>query len=246
MSAPTLQSPTPTAGDIRRPRVTVVIPTLNEEGGIGPTLDAIPRKSLAEAGYDLEILVVDGESTDRTREVAERLGARVLVEKRKGYGRAYKTGFAAATGDVIVTADADTTYPLEAMHELVAMLDERNVDFITGNRFGKMRDGAMSPMHKVGNFILSTTGKLLFFVNVRDSQSGMWVFRRSILQHIKLTSDGMPLSEEIKIEAFRSPQIRAIEVPIEYRIRVGEVKLASWRDGYRNMAFLWKKRLGLH
>ena len=86
--------------------LSLVIPALNEEGGIGGVLDEVPRKELAEMGWDVEVLVVDGESKDRTREVARGKGARVIVEPRKGYGRAYKTGFESARGELIVTGDA--------------------------------------------------------------------------------------------------------------------------------------------
>ncbi|HVL49749.1 MAG TPA: glycosyltransferase family 2 protein [Candidatus Thermoplasmatota archaeon] len=222
-----------------------MIPALNEEAGIGKVIDQVPREALARLGYDVEVIVVDGESRDRTRDIAEAKGARVIIEPRKGYGRAYKTGFDRARGDVIVTADADTTYPVETLHELVARLDREGLDFITTNRFARLAPGAMSAKHRIGNWVLTTTAKTLFLVRIDDSQSGMWAFRRSILPKLRLTSDGMPLSEEIKIEAFRADGVRAAEVPIEYRVRVGEVKLSSFKDGWRNLSFLWKKRLGI-
>jgi dolichol-phosphate hexosyltransferase len=226
-------------------KVSVVIPALNEEAGIGYVLDEIPRADIESLGYALEVIVVDGESVDRTREISEEKGARVIVEPRKGYGRAYKTGFAEATGDVIVTGDADTTYPFDHIPEFLTLLEKENLDFITTNRFAKLENGAMSAKHKLGNWVLSSTARVLFLVNVKDSQSGMWIFRRPVLEKVTLTSDGMPLSEEIKIEAFLADGVRAREIPIEYRSRVGDVKLASWQDGARNLAFLFRKRFGL-
>ena len=83
---------------------------------------------------------------------------------------------------------------------------------------------------------------ILFFRWVRDSQSGMWVFRRSILKAMKLEADGMAFSEEIKIEAIRNPGIRFGEIYILYSSRLGEKKLNPWRDGFQNLAFLLKKR----
>jgi hypothetical protein len=83
---------------------------------------------------------------------------------------------------------------------------------------------------------------ILFFRWVRDSQSGMWVFRRAILEHMKLESDGMSFSEEIKIEALRDSRIRFGEISIMYTSRLGETKLHLWRDGFSNLAFLVKKR----
>ena len=79
-------------------------------------------------------------------------------------------------------------------------------------------------------------------MRLKDSQSGMWVFKREILNKINVTSDGMPLSEEIKIECFKNPEIKAKEIPVEYRIRIGDIKLDTWGDGIGNWKFLWKKR----
>ncbi len=219
-------------------KVSVIIPTLNEEESIGHVLDKIPKDSR----YEWEILIVDGNSKDRTREIAREKGARVIVEKRKGYGRAYKTGFAHATGDIIVTLDGDDTYPAERIPELVEHLLKNNLDFISCERFSKMQKGAMSLTHKFGNWVLTITTRILFGVKIKDSQSGMWVFRRKILKDLNLTSDGMPFSEEIKIEAWK--RFRCEEVPIEYRERKGEVKLNTWNDGLRNLKFLFKKRFG--
>ena len=217
-------------------KVSVIIPTLNEEESIGHVLDKIPR----DPKYEWEIMIVDGDSKDKTREIAENKGARVIIEKRKGYGRAYKTGFAAATGDIIVTLDGDDTYPAEKIPELVDYLLKNDLDFISCERFSKMQKGAMSATHKFGNWVLTITTRILFGVKIKDSQSGMWVFRKEILKDLNLTSDGMPFSEEIKIEAWR--KFRCEEVPIEYRERKGEVKLNTWRDGLKNLKFLFKKR----
>jgi len=231
--------------DAQKPRLSIVIPAMNEEEGIGETLDIIPLKELESLGYPTEVIVVDGESVDRTREIAREKGARVIIEPRKGYGRAYKTGFEAAQGDIIATGDADTTYPFDKLPEYLRHFEREKLDFLTGNRFGKLQPGAMSAKHKLGNFVLSTTGRVLFLANIQDSQSGMWIFKREILKDMKLTSDGMPLSEEIKIEAFTKKHLKSREIPIEYRVRVGDVKLSSWKDGWRNLSFFFKKRFGL-
>jgi hypothetical protein len=103
-----------------------------------------------------------------------------------------------------------------------------------------MQKGAMGAKHRFGNQVLSTAMRMLFRVKVSDSQSGMWVFRKDVLPRLAITSDGMAMSEEIKIEAFR--KCKAVEVPIRYRPRMGEVKLQSWKDGMGNLRFLLKKR----
>lgn len=222
-------------------KVSVVIPTLNEEAGIGITLDSIDRKAFAERNLELELLVVDGDSTDNTREIAEEKGARVIVEPRKGYGRAYKTGFQQASGDIVVTGDADGTYPFHLAHEYVDLLLTENLDFITTNRFANLGAGSMSAKHFLGNFILSATLRLLYGVAVKDSQSGMWIFRKQALDHLKdieAFNDGMPFSEELKLEMFRSPHIRAREIPSHLYQRKGEAKIQSFSDGWKNLTFL--------
>ena len=220
-------------------KVSVVIPTMNEEQSIGSVLDDVNR-TMSGSKYDYEVLIVDTNSMDRTREIALSKGAKVVEEPRRGYGRAYKSGFEAAIGEVIATLDADCTYPAEDIPQLCDMLLQEELDFITTDRFARMEEGAMSGMHRFGNKLLTTTSRLLFSVKFKDSQSGMWIIRKSALGTLNVEDDGMPFSEEIKIEAFRN--VRAREVPIVYRKRVGEVKLSSWKDGWKNFKFLWKKR----
>jgi dolichol-phosphate hexosyltransferase len=221
-------------------KLSIVIPTMNEEGSIGLVIDDI--KGSVPSAMDFEIMIIDTSSKDRTREIASSKGARVIDEPRRGYGRAYKTGFENAKGEFVATLDADRTYPAGRIAELVGMLESENLDFITTNRFAEMQPGAMNFTHKLGNKILAISARLLFRVKLRDSQSGMWVFRRSALPKLDITSDGMSMSEEIKIEAFK--KLRAREVPIIYSPRIGEVKLNTWRDGKNNLKFLFKKRFG--
>ncbi len=104
----------------------------------------------------------------------------------------------------------------------------------------------MSVKHYFGNFILAITLKILFFVNLRDSQSGMWIFRKDALkkiQPLKDFNDGMPFSEEIKIEMFKSKNIKAKEIPSALYARKGDVKIESFSDGWKNLKFLFKKRV---
>ena len=215
--------------------ITVIIPCLNEEQGIERVLRAMPD-------FVDEVVVVDNDSTDRTSDVAASLGAKVIREQVRGYGRAYKRGFAAATGDIVITLDGDHSYPVDALSYLIEALLHLNVDFLNASRFPVRDAEAMTFKHKFGNLVLSLAMSLLFFRWVRDSQSGMWVLRRSILERMKLESDGMAFSEEIKIEALRDPHIRFGEISIMYTSRLGEKKLNPWRDGWQNLAFLLKKR----
>ncbi len=218
-------------------KVTVIIPTINEGKSIGKVIDDII------VDCEKEVIIVDSNSTDGTVEISRSKGAVVINEPRKGYGRAYKTGIESASGDVIATLDGDSTYPAEEIGKLVKMLDDEKLDFITCDRLSKMQQGAMSGKHKFGNWVLSMTMRILFGTRIKDSQSGMWIFRRKIVEKLELTSDGMPFSEEIKIEACRKG-FKVKEVPIEYRVRVGEAKLTSWGDGTKNLKFLFRKKFG--
>ncbi len=227
-------------------KISVVLPTINEEKGIGKTIDAIDKDYFKKNKWELEIIVVDGDSKDKTQEIAKNKGAKVIVEKRKGYGRAYKTGMPKATGDIIVTGDADATYPFERIHLYVKQLLDENLDFITTDRFAELGHGSMSIKHYFGNFILAVALRILYFVNLKDSQSGMWIFKKSALDKIKSLesfNDGMPFSEEIKIEMFKSKHVKAKEIASALYAREGEVKLESFSDGWRNLKFLFIKRI---
>jgi dolichol-phosphate hexosyltransferase len=216
-------------------KITVVIPCLNEEQGIELVLRRMPS-------FVDEVIVVDNGSTDRTADVAQSFGARVIREDVRGYGRSYKRGFSMATGDVIVTLDGDHSYPPDAISYLLEAFLHLEADFLNASRFPVRDRRAMSFKHKFGNLVLSLAMSVLFFRWVRDSQSGMWVLRRSILRDMVLESDGMAFSEEIKIEALLQPQIRFVEISIQYSSRLGEIKLNPWRDGFNNLWFLARKR----
>jgi len=215
--------------------ITVIIPCLNEEQGIEQIMKRMPE-------FVDETIVVDNGSTDRTSEVAHRYGARVIREDVRGYGRAYKTGFGSAKCDLIITLDGDQSYPPDAISYLIEAFLHLDVDFLNTSRFPVRDPKAMSFMNKMGNLVLSMVMSILYFRWVRDSQSGMWVFRRSILKDMTLTSDGMAFSEEVKIEALKSNRVRFAEISIQYSSRLGETKLNLWKDGFFNLWFLVKKR----
>lgn len=216
-------------------RITVIIPCLNEEQGIEAVLKRMPD-------FVDQVIVVDNGSTDRTSEVAKSFGAEVIREPVRGYGRSYKRGFTCATGDLIVTLDGDHSYPPDAISYLLEAFLHLDVDFLNASRFPVRDRQAMSFKHKFGNWMLSLAMSALYFRWVRDSQSGMWVLRRSILKTMRLESDGMAFSEEIKIEALKNSRVRFAEISIMYSSRLGEIKLNPWRDGFHNLFFLVKKR----
>ena len=146
----------------------------------------------------------------------------------------------------MVTGDGDATYPFDRIHEYVQMLIDKDLDFISTDRFAELKHGSMSVKHAFGNFILATAMRILFLINVKDSQSGMWIFKKEILDKIQPLddfNDGMPFSEEIKIEMFSNKKIKTKEIPSALYMREGEKKLESFNDGFRNLKFLFVKRV---
>jgi glycosyltransferase involved in cell wall biosynthesis len=221
-------------------KVSLVIPCYNEEEGIRAVLEDVP--DIVD-----EIVVVDNNCIDRTADVALSMGAKVVSEARQGYGAAYKKGFSEASGDIITTMDADGMYPIESIPYLLKVLEKENIDFITVRRVADRVRTPASWLRYFGDVVLAVAMYLLFGVKIFDSQSGMWVFRKSILNKINLVSDGMPLSEELKIEAFSHKDIRCKEITQIYHIkRIGQSKLRLFRDGFGNLFFLFKKKFGMN
>ena len=223
------------------PRLSIVIPALNEYENMEAVLASIPARALQEIGWTTEVIVVDNGSTDGTGDKARSLGARVVEQPVRGYGNAYRAGFSAARGDVIATGDADLTYPLDRLPELLAEFQARGADFMTTDRLLKANRNAMKPSHTFGNHLLSMAARTLFGHGFRDSQSGMWIFRRQVWTGIEVRSGGMAFSQEIKNEAY-ARGFRSVEVPIEYRPRGGTVKLNALRDGWGNLRQLVEHR----
>jgi glycosyltransferase involved in cell wall biosynthesis len=159
--------------------LSVVIPAYNEEEGIAAVLQQIPKAELNTLGYEVEVIVVNNNCTDRTEEIARAHGATVIFESKPGYGNAYKAGFANATGDIIVTGDADSTYPMDYIPKLLKILETDNIDFLNTNRLKTLHGESMTLWHVFGNWVLTTISKFLYWgVPFGDSQSGMWVFKR--------------------------------------------------------------------
>ncbi len=218
----------------RNSRISLIIPCYNEEEGLPHVLEKVP--DLVD-----EIVVVDNNSTDLTADIGERFGARVFREDQQGYGHAYFKGFAEATGDIFITMDGDGTYPPEEIPRLLEVLIHDQLDFISACRFPLNPRSNMDPLSRFGNSVLTTVTRILFRFNLKDSQSGMWIFRSKILDHIRLENQGMGFSEEIKIEAIRRG-LAFREVHIPYHLRFGKKKIKKFRDGLLNLWFLVKLR----
>ncbi|HLH86253.1 MAG TPA: glycosyltransferase family 2 protein [Thermoplasmataceae archaeon] len=216
-------------------RVSVVIPTINEERTIGQVIDGV--KNIP----GVEVIVVDTNSTDRTRDIAKSKGAKVIEEPRRGYGVAYKTGLSHAQGDIVVCLDGDGTYPTEIIRPLIEILILDQVDFISCDRVTLRTPKSYTTLHYVGNSVLNKAISLLFKYSMKDSQSGMWVFRSELYRKMKNLSDGMSFSQDMKIEAIRLGKF--IEIPILYGVRITKPKLKTWRDGFTNLFYVFVKRV---
>ena len=134
--------------------------------------------------------------------------------------------------------------PADAIAPLIDELLASGLDFISASRFPLRDPRAMRRRNQLGNQILTWTMRVLFLRWIADSQSGMWLFRRSALRWIRPQETGMAFSEEIKLEAIRAPQVRFGERPVAYYERIGETKLFTWRDGFKNLLYLFQYRLG--
>lgn len=219
--------------------VTMIVPCYNEEHGVRNVMERANKLNCLT-----EVLVVDNNSKDNTAKVASSLGARVILETLQGYGAAYKAGFIFAPDGIIITMDGDGTYPIEEITRILDLFEREKLDFISCSRFPLHNKKAMSKRNRFGNSVLTLVTNLLFGLNLSDSQSGMWVFKKDCLRYIFPSCNGMGLSEEIKINAFSNKRLKAKEVWIPYHERVGKSKLFTWRDGFSNLLFLFKKRLG--
>lgn len=215
--------------------VSVVIPCFNEEHGIAAVLKSMPD-------YVDQVVVVDNNSTDETGRIAQELGAEVVFETRKGYGNAYKAGFPRARGDIVATADGDGTYPTYSIGTIIDYMLDKKLDFVSASRFPLKNPKAMRWRNVLGNMILTYTTRILWLRWIADSQSGMWVFRRDVLNQIDLESGGMPFSEEIKLDVIDNHRLKFGEYHVDYSERIGETKLFAWKDGVENELFLLKLR----
>ena len=137
-----------------KPMVSFLMPALNEEDALPVVIKSIPAAKLKKAGYSVEIVVVDNASTDNTAKVAKKLGARVVKEMKRGYGSAYKKGFKSVKGDIVITGDADNTYPFKDALKFVRILEKEDLEFITTNRFANMGKESMTFRNKFGNYVL--------------------------------------------------------------------------------------------
>ena len=219
-------------GTVEKPRVSVVIPCLDEAETIAECVTSA-RTVLDENGLDGEVIVVDNGSTDGSGQLARAAGAIVVDEPRRGYGSAYLAGLSAAQGDYVVMLDADLTYDFREIPRFVQSLDE-GAQLVVGNRMSSIAPGAMPFLSRLGNPLLSGFLNVLHRTNIRDVHCGMRALRRDVLPALNLRTVGMEFASEMVIRATRE-RLDVRELPIELHPRVGTSKLSPFRDGWRHL-----------
>ena len=208
--------------------VSVVIATLNEEEGIGPTL-----LEMQGVLRDSRFVVVDGNSVDKTIEIAKNMGADVLLQEGKGKGNAMSQGFRlyGPRSQFVVFTDADYTYPAEYVPKMIEILEQNpKVGMVIGNRFKSGVTRSFKNPFYFGNRLLAFAQQVMNGVKLADPLSGLRVVRSEALTGLQLKSNGFDIEAELNAIIGRS-NYEIVEIPIEYRSRLGEKKLRM-RDGW--------------
>jgi glycosyltransferase involved in cell wall biosynthesis len=219
--------------------LSVVMPCLNEEETLATCIRKAQR-AIADANIAGEVIVADNGSTDRSIEIAEQLGARVVRVNAKGYGSALMGGIAASRGQFIVMGDADDSYDFGHIPRFVDEL-RRGSDLVMGNRFrGGIQKGAMPALHRyLGNPVLTKVGRVLFRSRAGDFHCGLRAFRKDAYQRMGLRTTGMEFASEMVVKATLF-KMRIAEVPTTLSPdgRSRPPHLRTWRDGWRHLRFL--------
>jgi dolichol-phosphate hexosyltransferase len=220
-----------------RKKITVLIPCYNEEAGIANVIKSFPVEKINRSGYDIEIMVIDNNSKDRTAEVAAAAGATVISETKIGKGNAMRRGFHSFSDDTdyVVMLDGDDTYRPEEVLRLVEILDSNFCDAVIGSRLGGyMTEGSMSPFNRLGNWGFTFLIRMFYKVNVTDVLTGYFAWKRGTLIRLRphLVSSGFAIEMEMVTKMAKLGE-RVYSVPITYDKRAGSTNLRPIADGSR-------------
>jgi glycosyltransferase (TIGR04182 family) len=206
--------------------VCILIPTLNEEESIESVI-----KEFQALGFQ-KILVIDGNSTDGTREKAIKTGARVVIQSGTGKGRALKEAFDLIEEDYIVLIDGDGTYLPSEVNLLLDPVLNGRMDHVMGNRFGNLEGGSLRRLNMIGNQVINHFFGIIYGVRLTDILSGYRAFATDGVRSLDLNMPGFEIESEITIESVKKG-LRIAEVPITYRPRAKgtRTKLNPFRDG---------------
>jgi len=229
-------------------KLSVVIPVYNERGLIPQIMARVKAAPLPD-GLTMEIVVVDDCSTDGTREwLAEHVEsaadvALCLHERNAGKGAALRTGFAAATGDIVLVQDADLEYDPREYPQILAPLLDGRADVVFGTRFLGQTHRVLYYWHAVGNWLLTTLSNMLSNVNLSDMECCYKAFRADVLRRITLTENRFGFEPEITAKVARQ-SCRIYEVAVSYSGRTyAEGKKIGWRDGFSAIRCILKYNL---
>lgn len=221
-------------------KLSVVIPAYNEERTVAETIQQV--KAVDLGGLDLEIVVVDDGSKDQTREILKTIpGIRVVLHGRNsGKGAAVKSGFQAATGDIVLIQDADLEYDPQDYGALVQPILDGRVEAVMGSRFFLERPlffgkGAKSPFftHYIGNILIVGLTNALYRHSSTDYEGGLKAFSKRVVDSFPIAANGFEYDNELICKLLRRGH-RIAEVPIKYRPRTYEEgKKIKWQDGVR-------------
>ncbi|MFH1308282.1 MAG: glycosyltransferase family 2 protein [archaeon] len=217
-------------------KVSVILPVRDEEQAIQSCVEQI-KQVFKESKISGEIIVSDS-SRDRSHEIAEKLGVKIVKHNKEGYGAAYQEGFKSADGKYIFMADADGSYDFRNIPKFLSCLDE-GYDLVIGNRFrGHIHKGAMPFFRRyIGNPVLSSMFRLFFSSNIGDVHCGMRAMTREALEKLNLRTIGMEYASEMIIRSVNM-KLKIWEVPINYYKRKGKSKLRIFSDGWRHLRFM--------
>ena len=218
-------------------KILVLIPCYNEEDGLGAVLKSIPIQKLENLGFETKVLVIDNNSTDKTAEVAEKWGAKVILENKVGKGNAMKLGFESIPENVdyVVMMDGDDTYKGSEIPRLIEPLESGFADVIVGSRLGgRMNDGSFKFQNRVVNWGYAFLVRQFYGANITDVLSGFMAWKREALDGLRLhlETDGFAIEMEM-ITKMVKLNYSIFSVPITYDVRQGESKISSLTDGLR-------------
>jgi glycosyltransferase involved in cell wall biosynthesis len=216
-------------------KVSVIVPAYNEENAVGLVVEEI-QKTL-KGKYEFEVIVVDDGSTDQTYSVAKKSGAKVLKhESNKGKVAAIRTGIVNSTGSKIVLTDADYTYPAEDIPKFIEALDG-GADLVLGSRVEKGITN-IPFFNRIGNILFSTMISYIGCVRIADGQTGYRAFRKKDFEKMDVNAKGLEFETKMTVKAAKYGY-NIVEIPIEYRPRIGKSKLVPLSDGYRMVKSLF-------
>ncbi len=216
---------------LKNEKISVILPCRNEEKTVGICIGRI-KEALKEKNYEI---IVSDSSTDKSAEIAKKLGVQVVKHNKEGYGNACLEGFKHAKGDIVVFGDADNTYDFSEIPKLLEYIGE--YDLVLGKR-KFIQKGSMPFSHRyIGNPILSFTSRLFFKTNVKDINTGFRAIKKESFEKLNLKTTGMEFASEMIIMAVKNG-LKIKEVPVHYYKREGNSKLRTFKDGWRHFRFM--------